>query len=498
MGTNIENLPIDIFWTPRFANKYSKYAGIGNIIERKTAEILKVILANLLDWHREFERLKDDSFKGQKVVKVAVTHGDRMVFKIEENRLVFLDLGNHDVMQDYANLSSAAKESNLLNALPAPNGFMKKVAVLLNESKSRSTNQLTEISSLFDLTNFESDIRWRFEEELDEKWINFLDETQLKIKDEIINALRHRSDFSVHYLLGGPGTGKTIILLNLANQLANEGSAVSFESSINVKKYLESNGNLVPGFSCGPGPGVVLLIDDPGNNQELAMKIRHARTAGSKGVVVAIDPLQWTSNGEIQNFDSQFQKNNSKVYTLWVCYRQSRNIATKALTFVEKASKKALESYSKSIDLQMKETIEKYLNLSLGMEFVDYSGFFKIFETEWQERLIEQSNRIRERIDLWKHSPSLCIIYSPDILTNVKNFTKEVLKGINRKDVSFERVSEIRGLEFQEVIFITSKEFWDGLLNTVIKNNRHNWENAVNLHLAFSRAKDGMNIISIQ
>jgi DNA replication protein DnaC len=77
--------------------------------------------------------------------------------------------------------------------------------------------------------------------------------------NEIYKDLEIQEDkVKIHFILGGPGTGKTIILLNIAIRLENDGKAVSFQLSPGVLKYLNSGSAKVPGVNLGPGPGLGL------------------------------------------------------------------------------------------------------------------------------------------------------------------------------------------------------------------------------------------------
>ena len=488
---------IRIFWTPRFANRYYKYAGISNSVEKRTAELLKMASSGATDWHRELERLKDDSFRGLKVVKIPISRSDRLIFVLDLERLIFTDIGNHDVMQEYAALSPSTRNKDIGKALPAPRGFLADVYKWYEEKSEMTMREDSNLNlaDLFVSNQAMGDLRWRYDEELDEKWIHFLDETQIQIKDTIYQAIENQNTtFSIHYLLGGPGTGKTVILLSLANQFKDAELAISFEASIPVKKYLESSGSLIPGFGLGPGPGVIQFIDDPGTAAELDMRIRHAKSSGNKSVIVAIDPLQWSSDGEIDKFQTTFNKYAATIHTLWVCYRQSKNVAKSSLPIMERVVLRSITQLKNTHWTKTKEMIQPYIDLSLGMEFVDEQGFFQILDSVSNERLALECNRFLKRYDLWKHTHPFCLVYSQNASLASLKYFRQLTTGFNRKDIKFENINDLRGLEFQEIFMFFNKSEWNKLVANEYYKDSATWENAISLHIAFSRAKDGVTV----
>jgi RecA-family ATPase len=108
-----------------------------------------------------------------------------------------------------------------------------------------------------------SEMRWLYEEELSDAWIQFLDKQQSEIKERIFDEVKSPGTFGFHLLLGGAGTGKTVVLLNLALSLASVGRNVVCQFNEQVIKYLNSGSQRVPGAGLSMQPGAVVLLDDP-------------------------------------------------------------------------------------------------------------------------------------------------------------------------------------------------------------------------------------------
>jgi hypothetical protein len=79
----------------------------------RTAELIRKAESNPASWHRYEEKLKDDSFGSVQAYKTAVTSGDRLVFVIEKDQLILVDIGKHEVMDDYARMSKSARDKDI-------------------------------------------------------------------------------------------------------------------------------------------------------------------------------------------------------------------------------------------------------------------------------------------------------------------------------------------------------------------------------------------------
>ena len=277
---------MNITWTPRFKSQLDRYTGVHEMVISRTAELIRKAESNPTSWHRYEEKLKDDSFGSVQAYKTAVTSGDRLVFVVENSQIILVDIGKHEVMDDYARMSKSARNKDISSTREVDSWFANKLSIkLLKKSSARSKpnpgQQKVDISEIMSEEIQGDDFRYAFDEELNEKWVLFLDQQQSKVANEIYMDLeRPEHKLKIHFILGGPGTGKTIVLLNIAIRLENADKAVSFQLSQGVLKYLNSGSAKVPGANLGPGPGVVLLVDDPAdlqsmNENELKEKNKH-------------------------------------------------------------------------------------------------------------------------------------------------------------------------------------------------------------------------------
>ena len=95
-------------------------------------------------------------------------------------------------------------------------------------------------------------------------------------------------------VIAGAGTGKTVLLVNLALSLATQGRNVVSQFNEQVLKYLNSGKQKVPGSGMKMQPGAVVLLDDPENLSTLQQKLAEAKRNETRALVVALDPFQWT------------------------------------------------------------------------------------------------------------------------------------------------------------------------------------------------------------
>ena len=328
---------MNVTWTSRFKSQLDRYTGVHEMVISRTAELIRKAESNPTSWHRYEEKLKDDSFGSVQAYKTAVTSGDRLVFVVENNQIILVDIGKHEVMDDYARMSKSARNKDISSTCKVDSWFANKLSIkLLEKSSARSKpnpgQQKVDISEIMSEEIQGDDFRYTFDEELNEKWVLFLDEQQSKVANEICIDLEIPEDkVKIHFILGGPGTGKTIVLLNIAIRLENAGKAVSFQLSQGVLKYLNSGSAKVPGANLGPGPGVVLLVDDPADLQSMNGILRQAKSSKCKAVIIALDPLQWHEKEMPEIFEKIWSDNENITHKLDVCYRQSAGVAKKQL-----------------------------------------------------------------------------------------------------------------------------------------------------------------------
>jgi Txe/YoeB family toxin of Txe-Axe toxin-antitoxin module len=493
----------NLAWTPRFKSQLERYTGIQDFVINRTAELLRKAQSDPNTWHRYEEKLKDDSFGSLQVYKTAVTSGDRLVFVVDEGKIILVDIGKHEVMDNYARMSRKNRQNDVNSNDSVESWFRKKIDSKLKVKNTVKNNvsKLDKKNEIVRIIRHEIDVddfRYVFDEELDEKWILFLDEMKSKVADAIFSNLREESEsMQIHYILGGPGTGKTVVLLNLAKRFENDQRAISFQLSPSVLKYLNSGPTKVPSVNLGMGPGVVLLVDDPVDMGTMKGILRQARSSKCKAVVIALDPIQWHEKDMPETFEKIWSEFENTTHKLDVCYRQSAGVAKKQLqlysNLIEKNSRFLIH------EKQKKEKIEiaPYLNLSLDMKFVDQAGRWKVYEEDTRQNFINEINRFRNREYLWKHTPPIAFIYSDDIDKEVKDTAKKYAQGLSKIEYALSDYKKVRGVEFQELFIFIDHDSWFKMNEGHKGLSSSEYQKVSSLYTWFSRPKDGLVIFVI-
>jgi hypothetical protein len=397
-------------------------------------------------------------------------------------------------MDEYSKMPRLARDEDLRRATSIDGTFKK----LLNLALSKNSKDMDSPAPL-DIANIligdvdGDDSRWLYEAELSDEWVHFLDNEQAKISETLFQKLVIPNDeMSVEFVMGGPGTGKTVVLLNLATNLDQAGRAVSFEASPNVIKYLSSGGLNVPGANKGFGPGVVALIDDPASSKVLADSLRKAKSAGCRAIVIGFDPLQWHERKMEANFRKIFENVKYEFYPLWTCYRQTSGVGKKTLELTEKiyqASSRYLDTLKQQAE---RAELQPYIDLSLGMSFVDDSGRYVLYDNNIEANYKIEVARFRARIDRWTHTSPIAFVYDDDLPKEFIKSLRSEASGLNRTEIPLSKYREIRGVEFQELFLFVTSDFWNDLNAGKMGVGSEEWEKLACLHTILSRPKDSL------
>jgi Txe/YoeB family toxin of Txe-Axe toxin-antitoxin module len=484
---------LEVKWTPRFKQKLERYNGVQDYVAAKTAGLVRKYNADPVNWSYSLEKLKDKSFKSTQVYRLPITSGDRLVFVIDNKNLILADIGNHDVMDDYSRIPKSSRDLDLSRAGKPDVWFVREMHGHLSQPKDGDTKPAVDLAKVLNETQIGLSERWLYEEELDEGWIQYLDQNQISVVEEILQELEIDDDFlKVHFIYGGPGTGKTVVLLNLALQLSNQGRSVSFMLNDQVAKYLNRGKQKVPGVNLGYGPGVTVLLDDPATIDEFASAIRHAQSSKCRALVVGFDPLQWHERKMESKLKAICEKVDYSFSQLWICYRQSFGVAKKSIELTQAIFERSSRFLDHSKVAAEKQELQEHIDLISGMEFVDNSGRYMVYESALVENLNQERRRFKSRIDLWKHSPSACFIYEDALIDKWRSIVKAEFSGAYKQDLLLSKYPSIRGVEFQEVFLYLTVEFWKKINQGQYGLNASNWEKLTSLHTIFSRAKDSL------
>jgi Txe/YoeB family toxin of Txe-Axe toxin-antitoxin module len=468
---------MELFWTTRFVDNYNRYNGQRARIRAKINDLIKKYESNPSTWIYDFERIRDNTFE---LYREKITHGDRLIFAIEANVITFVDVGPHEVMSDFVELSNSVKREIVAKRNSIPDYFLEVNDPNLDTFAINSSKQG------FD----NSEMRWLYEEELGEAWLQYLDNEQYQISKKIFTDVSQPGNFEFHLLLGGAGTGKSIVLLNLILSLSENGRSVVSIFQNSVAKYLQSGKQKIPGLQIPPHSGSVVVQDDPLNFDELLSLMKNCRKEGVRALVVALDPLQWTERRVLEKFNELIEVTGPKIHTLQTCYRQSFEIGSKAVEVTKNVlnltnpfiNESKIAAHNKQISFFKELCVDK-------VNFVDKGGRYRIYSENIHENFLLEFQRFLAREDRWTHWHPLLIVHEGWGLNLPKKW-RDITTGNNVVYKDIDQLNQIRGCEYQEVYIYVKRRTWDSLMKESLGAGSAEWEKKMAFHTILTRAKD--------
>ena len=469
----------EIFWTSRFQSNYERYNGQRARIRARVNELRRKMQDEPTTWLRNMEKLQDPVAS---IYRDKVSEGDRLIFSPTDG-LLLVDVGPHEVMEEFQALGNQKRRDILADKTTVPEWFLSEF-----KSETPVTNPLSQTSNLTEFDN--SEMRWLYEEELNEAWLQFLDTQQTNLKDKIFNELKLPGDFEFHLILGGAGTGKTVVLLNLALSLASAGRNVICQFNEQVIKYLNSGKQRVPGAGLAMQQGAVVLLDDPMSFALLRQKLAEARKCEVRALVVALDPFQWVERRVYEKFDELIEISQPIQHNLDVCYRQSKAVGQQAIDYTKSILDKTSPFIIDSKIADHKKQLDPLKKICVdSVSFVDSGGRFKLYQSELNVCFDKEFERFLARDDKWTHWHPMLIIFDP-AGTSMPSSWIEKIKGNNVLYKSLNQVDKIRGSEFQEIFVLLGEKTWQRLQEGVLGAGAVDWEKLLGLHTVLTRSKD--------
>jgi hypothetical protein len=419
-----------------------------------------------------------------------IDRGPRMVFRWD-GRLLLLSVGAHQVTEQY----TSAQLKQDLKALSPARGPLGETA----ESGGRIFSNAPDTK-----------IHLLDESEPSAAWTYYLDAEQTVITGLLLDAaegLRARREPSVHFLIGGPGTGKTCILLNMLDLLRDErGVEVRIHLSDRVAQFANSavSYSLEEFFPKTPGGGTprVLLVDDPRSLEFIRDTSEVAILARHQMVVFAFDPLQLAEAVSDKEFERIVQKYRAAIHKLAMCYRQKANVGT--------ATKKAVDAIAASTPFLDESKIRRFnsdhaglTRLSNELRFCNPHGYVQTYVAAAMADLEQEMARLQEHPELlWKHWPYLLVAVDDVLYETFRRAMQEgqqagVKTETDRKVAKAElvRLSDIetlKGVEYQHVFLLLSEPLYREIELGFRGSGQRTYRSRRLLRIPFSRARDSL------
>lgn len=489
---------VQIQATKRFSDNFNMCADKGVIIreisellielERKsglhqgTARNIKTLRGSIRDVGKQY---------GLSLQEWKLTKRSRLIFDYSDclNLIDFAPDDTHTAVEELDRLSNSQLGRVLESLSPVANGFRKLVVDKYAGDVANET-LLGEDRSLYDFEPFD-------------EWIRFLDKPQLKVRDEILADLVKGTAPGVHVLLGGPGTGKTMVLIDLAleYELAT-GITPTLRLPAAVKHYVSDSGQFLP--SLYSSDSSVVLIDDPATFDELEKTVVRERTLGHT-VVIGIDPTQWHARRTIEKFSKFMDMKDVTRHELSFCYRQGGLVGRQAISLIQQFLSKSSAFGAEERVFAERALASNWEKLCLeDITFADNDGHFNLYEQDYdlEAEFFEQLQQAAS-FQTARNWPKV-LIGCP-----YKNYLPEgVKKALERAAVlypelkprirEFRQVTEVRGTEYETVLLIIDPIQLQTLRRGVKAASTPEWESATSLLAFFTRAENRLAIFSTQ
>jgi len=368
-----------------------------------------------------------------------------------------------------------------------------------------------------------------------EQWLRFLSDEQMALEDNILNKLRAGSEFQFHFILGGAGTGKTQVLLLLADELNDSGVEVGYFTSPGMRAMVEKAGLDIPNESSSQDS--VHLVDDPEEVGQVIEAFRRARAQKARGLVVAVDPFQWTERTALlklatilgdhdPNIDILGRRNTllkiqnilsgvkPEKHYLRTAYRQSRETGAGSLALSESIFRRMNPYVANEKVAQFSMITKPYVkNILSGLNHVSGGGKFQVVENGGAEELWKTVSRLAGIGNRWNWTESILFVSDgfqgssrwrdfqielPGI-SDQPGFDKDstvqsVLTSLNSRFVDFNNSSSVRGQEFQDVVICISKDRWEQFETGKTGMDGPSWKAIMPIHTFTTRAIDSVEI----
>ena len=420
------------------------------------------------------------------LLEIDIGGGERLIATLRSGGLSLLDVGDHSVTAKWSrSRTHAAPDFGA-----APDQFLPE-----------------------DRTGFFSrapDIRVsHFANEIQPDWIYFLDEQQRAAFERIRDALYEfvgSEKSRAYWIVGGPGTGKTSILLNLLKWAVDAKLRVEIHLTDSLAEYVERSVAVdlskmraqdVTSLAMQLGEGDsdrttnrdLVLVDDPSTTMAIALATVHAASGKTHVSVAAFDPLQLRDSLTDGEFEVLVRRHDVTVVQLNRCYRQKANVG--------KASKRAADAIAASTPFLAQDKIARYrkeravlTQQANDLLFPNRIGYTEVHIPAEAAHLAKEIRRISVTGQLWRHWPPLLVVTDESL--KVPEEWRRIWREVDCREVSFVSLGEIKGLEFQHCFIFLTEELYSALETGFKGSGQAVYNQRRLLRIPFLRAKDSI------
>jgi hypothetical protein len=470
---------MELYTSKRFLNAYDRaslklkclYEGaIHDFVRRHSADATTVL--------RQYDRL---AHLNSRVLEIKPSGSHRLLADYDGRRLTMLAVGKHEIVKQYSNHKRAY---DIRNSTPASIKFWPGISGFFERNADMTTP-------------------FYYDEERSHEWLYFLEKQQADVDRQIRHIVWQalEMDVSAHpfFIIGGPGTGKTCILLNLLHFFCD-----LCETRINISSsladYIEKSTSANISQYCVPygdqREADLLLIDDPASKYQIDQALRLHKNGAVRNLVVAFDPLQLAKALSDEDFDLTISQYDVQEYVLNDCYRQKRNVGEN--------TKHVIDVIARSTPFSADQRIADYTaghqrltSQANYLRFVNPAGYLNYYANATVNDIHHEVRRIIQHEWLmWQHTPGLLVVEGLDEGYQLSDASREALQPLAKRDyirwVTLDEIKDIKGLEFQHVFIFVGLKLFKELQAGFSGTGRRIYDQRRLLRIPFSRAKDSL------
>lgn len=468
---------------PTFERDYRK-AGVQlqHLVEGAVKDLIRRATADPGGWRRLYDRVAGLK---RTVLEIDLAGGPRMLALDEDDEVVLWRMGDHSLIDRLG-----AKPTYPSERLPLPDHFRPERHIRLFPPDA-------------------GDVYVDYANERTADWIYWLDEEQQLlaegIHERVVDAYLDGTR-TIEPIFGGPGTGKTTILVWLLKQLAvveadGEQLDVAIAAPASVLNQIENTTgwdlaplhvssrliDLLNDSDSDRGAPDVVLVDDPAGLADVAALVK--RYPGAS-VVFGFDPLQLAESITDDELASWLSAHNCHEAWLTTCFRQKEVVgaAAKQVADVVSASSPFLAADKISRYRSERSSITERAN---GMRFVNPSGVVRTYEDptiEQWDAYWQALYSLRRQGRLWDHWPPLVVVRDPAADIDERWLMRIDAVASHRRTV--DQIEMLKGLEYQHVLLLLSRPLYDALDRGFEGSGQAKYNRYRLLRIPFSRAKD--------
>jgi hypothetical protein len=481
---------LQLLQTARFDRSYARLGpGLTHLAIGAIRDLVNRSRSEPKTWLRRYDRRKEAPTGI--VIEVEIAAGPRLLAHVDGMTVTLLEIGRHEIEGRYP-MESLVED--IATAHEANAGFVSARSATLRFFGNNRDRTVSE-----------------YADELSPQWTYYLTDRQRGILVPMVRDISRASDGNTRLfaILGGPGTGKTSLLVKLLLDLSTRSLRPGIVMSRPVADYVESGTAIslsgawvssstyeamVDGKISRPRFNV-LLIDDPANlgviesSYDAAIGLRHA-------VVVAFDPCQFDENEDFDDkaYDRLVAGYEVKEYLLRECYRQKEHLGRAALRVMQRVAESTPYLAEEKV-AGFRASHEQVNRIANDLRFPNPKGYEATYPEGKLEDLRSELSRIRGT-QRWTHSPSLLVVIDQGCEAARWDWER-LLRGVTHRVVRFTEHSthalrDIKGLEFQHAILAISQALFEDLEHGFRGSGNVTYRRRRLLRIPFSRPKDSL------